>query len=88
MRRDVLAADRGEHVLVDPVTGIGKERSARTGRAVQGSGGVAVVDDEGEPPIDGRRQLVSPAVELEADLRPLPGLEDDSFFGQASREIG
>src|SRR5207245_1028600 len=74
---DVLPSRLPERVLSDPARPIGLERS-RPALQPDVRLNVSVIDDEEIAPLQGLGCLPAPALELEADLKPVPLLETGS----------
>ena len=82
MRRQVLAPDRDERVVVDPVAVVRPQRRA-PGRGIKVGRVGAIVDEEELAVHERRHGRGDPGVEREADLGRLPGLEGDVLRGEA-----
>jgi len=76
---DVLPSRLPERVLPHPARPIGLERS-RPALQPDVRLNVSVIDDEEIAPLQGLGCLPAPALELEADLKPVPLLETGSYL--------
>ena len=83
---EVLPADSDERIGVDPVPVVRAQGAAAIG-VVQLGSRVAVVDEEQFAALERGAGVGHPAVDSEADLRRLTGLQRDGLTGQPRGEV-